>query len=210
MGFANCRRWFRASDFDRDPYAVLGVPRGCSEKELKAVYRKLALRFHPDTSSIPRSDMQLKEVNQAYEEVVRRRAAAASSSNNKFTRASDKFRTQQQPPPGSSRYQRRPHGGDQERPGETYTAAEHVGGRGYGIGLGPALAFAVLSYTLVTVTGILSSRTTSLPRGGSLLRPAEVPLNRPSPEPLAQRPVAAAASSQQPAAMQQPASRSQK
>eukprot|EP00227_Mantoniella_beaufortii_P007653 CAMPEP_0197594790 /NCGR_PEP_ID=MMETSP1326-20131121/21429_1 /TAXON_ID=1155430 /ORGANISM="Genus nov. species nov., Strain RCC2288" /LENGTH=32 /DNA_ID= /DNA_START= /DNA_END= /DNA_ORIENTATION= len=31
-----------------DPHAVLGVARGASEAELKAAYRKAALRWHPD------------------------------------------------------------------------------------------------------------------------------------------------------------------
>ena len=39
-----------------DPFAVLGLRAGCTEKEAKAAYHKLALSFHPDKADgLPRS-----------------------------------------------------------------------------------------------------------------------------------------------------------
>lgn len=35
----------------RDPYAVFGVPKSASEKDLKTAYRKLAKAHHPDRKS---------------------------------------------------------------------------------------------------------------------------------------------------------------
>ena len=34
-----------------DPYSVLGVPHGASDDEIKAAYKKLAKRYHPDLNN---------------------------------------------------------------------------------------------------------------------------------------------------------------
>ena len=31
-----------------DPYRVLGVPQGASDDEIKAAYKRLAKKYHPD------------------------------------------------------------------------------------------------------------------------------------------------------------------
>lgn len=51
----------------KDYYAVLGVPRGASEEEIKKAYRKLAFQYHPDLNSDPSASEHFKEINQAYE-----------------------------------------------------------------------------------------------------------------------------------------------
>ncbi|MCG3172881.1 MAG: Chaperone protein DnaJ [Myxococcota bacterium] len=52
----------------RDYYEVLGVPRGAGEKAIKAAYRKLALKFHPDRNPGDKSaEDMFKQVSEAYE-----------------------------------------------------------------------------------------------------------------------------------------------
>ena len=55
----------------RDPYEVLGVPQGASEEEIKAAYRELVKKYHPDKyQNNPLADLaeeKLREVNEAYE-----------------------------------------------------------------------------------------------------------------------------------------------
>lgn len=52
----------------RDYYEVLGTSRNASEDEIKAAYRKLALKYHPDRNSGNReSEEMFKEAAEAYE-----------------------------------------------------------------------------------------------------------------------------------------------
>ncbi len=52
----------------RDPYAVLGVPRSVSEKELKSAYRKLAKAHHPDQNQDdPKAHAKFAEISSAYD-----------------------------------------------------------------------------------------------------------------------------------------------
>ena len=51
----------------QDYYAVLGVPRGAGEEEIKKAYRKLAFKYHPDLNKEPTASEHFKEINQAYE-----------------------------------------------------------------------------------------------------------------------------------------------
>lgn len=51
-----------------DYYAVLGVARDADEKEIKAAYRRLARKYHPDVNPGDKSaEAKFKEISEAYE-----------------------------------------------------------------------------------------------------------------------------------------------
>jgi molecular chaperone DnaJ len=52
---------------DSDYYAVLGVTKDASDKDIKKAYRKLAQQYHPDTNSSAEAEAKFKEINEAYE-----------------------------------------------------------------------------------------------------------------------------------------------
>ena len=52
----------------REYYEVLGVPEDATKEQVKAVYRRLALRYHPDRNKNPAAQEKFKEISQAYAE----------------------------------------------------------------------------------------------------------------------------------------------
>ena len=50
----------------RDYYEVLGVQKNASKEEIKNVYRKLALQYHPDRNKEPSAEGKFKELSEAY------------------------------------------------------------------------------------------------------------------------------------------------
>jgi molecular chaperone DnaJ len=50
-----------------DFYRLLGVPRDCSEADVKKAYRKLAMEYHPDRNASADAEARFKEITEAYE-----------------------------------------------------------------------------------------------------------------------------------------------
>mgnify|MGYP002732245995 CR=1 FL=1 len=54
-----------------DPYKVLGVPTTATDDEVKAAYRRLAKRYHPDANPGDRTaEQRMKEINAAYDQIM--------------------------------------------------------------------------------------------------------------------------------------------
>ena len=55
----------------QDPYIVLGLSPGASADEVKAAYRKLAKKYHPDLNpGSKEAEQKMKEINEAYDTIV--------------------------------------------------------------------------------------------------------------------------------------------
>ena len=61
-------RWSQVSDYEGDPYAVLGVSKDASSKEIKTAFRSLIKKYHPDKNpgDIAAAE-KAKELISAYE-----------------------------------------------------------------------------------------------------------------------------------------------
>ena len=52
----------------KDYYAILGLSKNATEKDIKQAYRKLARKYHPDVNPGDKSaEARFKEMNQAHE-----------------------------------------------------------------------------------------------------------------------------------------------
>lgn len=69
----------------KDPYEVLGVKRDASKDEIKAAYRKLAKKYHPDMNiNNPLKDLaeeKFIEIQQAYDQIMNGEANSYDSSS---------------------------------------------------------------------------------------------------------------------------------
>jgi molecular chaperone DnaJ len=54
-----------------DPYHELGLAPGCSDAEVKAAWRRLSARWHPDRNHSPQALRKIQRINRAMEEIRR-------------------------------------------------------------------------------------------------------------------------------------------
>lgn len=69
-----------------NPYEVLGVDKNATDDEIKAAYKNLARKYHPDNySDNPLSDLaeeKMKEINEAYDAIMDKRRRGFKGSEN--------------------------------------------------------------------------------------------------------------------------------
>jgi curved DNA-binding protein len=125
----------------KDYYKILGVPRDASAEQIKAAYRKLARKYHPDVSKEPNAETKFKEVNEAHEVLKDPEKRAEYDALGSGWQDGDPFR----PPPGGggagARRQRREYdfsAGDAARFSDFFSSI--FGGLGGGAGARGAAA----------------------------------------------------------------------
>jgi DnaJ-class molecular chaperone len=63
----------RKDFFEKDYYAILGLPGSAAEEEIKKAYRRLALQCHPDRNpGNPGAEEKFKEISEAYAVLIDR------------------------------------------------------------------------------------------------------------------------------------------
>lgn len=69
-----------------DPYKILGVSYNATEEEIKAAYRELAKKYHPDNyADSPLADLaneKMQEINEAYDTIIANLRTKGSANNN--------------------------------------------------------------------------------------------------------------------------------
>ena len=70
----------------KDPYSILGVSKNASDEEVKAAYKALVRKYHPDNYSDDNplkelANEKMQEVNEAYDEIMRMRSNSSSQNN---------------------------------------------------------------------------------------------------------------------------------
>jgi DnaJ-class molecular chaperone len=81
----------------KDYYAILGVPKTATEKEIKAAYRKLARKHHPDVNMNDKAaEEKFKEVGEAYE------VLSDADKRSKYDRFGEQWKAYSQAPGGGN------------------------------------------------------------------------------------------------------------
>ena len=79
----------------KDPYKVLGIDRTATDEEVKAAYRELAKKYHPDNYvGSPLADLaqeKMKEINDAYDTVSKQRQKQREERENAYYGANESF-----------------------------------------------------------------------------------------------------------------------
>jgi excisionase family DNA binding protein len=70
----------------RDPYAVLGVPRTATQRQIRDAFRRQARELHPDTNPEPAAERAFKRLSRAYEVLGDPKARKAHDEGLRFGR----------------------------------------------------------------------------------------------------------------------------
>ena len=73
---------------EKDYYSILGVNKNASDEEIKKAYRKMAMKYHPDTNKGDKdAEEKFKEINTAYDVLKdpQKRAAYDQFGHDTFT-----------------------------------------------------------------------------------------------------------------------------
>ena len=73
-----------------DPYSILGVSPNATDEEVKAAYKNLVKKYHPDNydDNNPLKELateKMQEINSAYDEIQRIRSGAAGSGTGSYS-----------------------------------------------------------------------------------------------------------------------------
>lgn len=67
-----------------DPYRILGISSDASEDEIKAAYRRMAKKYHPDINHAPDAEAKMKEVNDAYSQLMKMKRGGGQQTGSSY------------------------------------------------------------------------------------------------------------------------------